>query len=347
MKIGIIGAGISGLTAGRELAKAGHDVTVIEKSRGFGGRLATRYAGKDNSIKLDHGVSSFTAESAEFSGFVSELLEKNLIRVWGNRFSYHDGNTLYEDDPNANGSTSYTATEGMNRIGKYLARWVDVKTEEKAGGLTYFGPYRTKKRPWMINLTNYNTFEADAVIIALPAPQAYGVILTCQDEIDTLKIISQIDEIHYDPAYMLLAGYGSRELPDWEGIQCQGDDIEFITNEGSKRELPECSLVIRSTPQFVQTYRERSPETIQLALLERASAIAGDWIQKPEWKQLHFWRYKKARKILNMPYLDFEELDSPLALVGDYFSGSSVDSAYCSGLKLARNWIEKFDSVRV
>ena len=32
MIIGIIGAGIAGLTAGRYLAKQGHEITILEKS---------------------------------------------------------------------------------------------------------------------------------------------------------------------------------------------------------------------------------------------------------------------------------------------------------------------------
>lgn len=56
MKIAVIGAGVAGLTAGRILAGSGHEVVVFEKSRGYGGRLATRYAGADNSTKVDHGL---------------------------------------------------------------------------------------------------------------------------------------------------------------------------------------------------------------------------------------------------------------------------------------------------
>ena len=41
-RIAIIGAGISGLTAGYELKKAGFDVTVYEKEALVGGRMSTR-----------------------------------------------------------------------------------------------------------------------------------------------------------------------------------------------------------------------------------------------------------------------------------------------------------------
>ena len=43
MKIAIIGSGISGLAAARTLNKIA-DITIFEKSRGIGGRIATRRA---------------------------------------------------------------------------------------------------------------------------------------------------------------------------------------------------------------------------------------------------------------------------------------------------------------
>lgn len=42
MTVAVIGAGLAGLTAARALADAGRRVVVFEKSRGLGGRLATR-----------------------------------------------------------------------------------------------------------------------------------------------------------------------------------------------------------------------------------------------------------------------------------------------------------------
>jgi renalase len=51
--------------------------------------MATRYAGRPgNQAKLDHGLSWFTAHSPEFQKFTAELLEKKLVRVWGNNFPF-------------------------------------------------------------------------------------------------------------------------------------------------------------------------------------------------------------------------------------------------------------------
>jgi renalase len=342
MVIGIIGAGIAGLTAGRLLAQAGHEVTILEKSRGLGGRMATRYAGTGLESRMDHGLPYFTAHSPEFQKFTAELLEKKLVRLWGNDFLFYDGSALLDKNPNQPDTTAYTAVNGMNTIGKYLSRWVDIKHEALVGGLTHLGSNRRKKRSWMINLTSRDTFEADAVIIATPARQAYGLLNTTIDEIDTLRIIREIDEIYYEPSYSLMLGYGNADIPEWEGISCKNSAIRLITNESAKREQQECSLVVHSTPEFVKMHAKSDEDAIEKALLAELGEIAGGWAVTPEWSQLHFWRYSRAMSALNRPYFDLEVDETPLALVGDYFEGTDVDAAYRSGYKLAQHWIETY-----
>lgn len=61
--IAIIGSGIAGLAAARTLAEAGRAVQLFDKSRGSGGRLAS----KRSSIgDLDIGAPYFTARDAHF-----------------------------------------------------------------------------------------------------------------------------------------------------------------------------------------------------------------------------------------------------------------------------------------
>jgi len=53
MRVAVIGAGIAGLVAARDLTAGGHEVVVIEKSRGLGGRMAAR---RVEGMVLDHGL---------------------------------------------------------------------------------------------------------------------------------------------------------------------------------------------------------------------------------------------------------------------------------------------------
>ncbi|REL33641.1 FAD-dependent oxidoreductase [Rhodohalobacter sp. SW132] len=343
MVIGIIGAGISGLTAGRLLANAGHDVTILEKSRGYGGRMATRYAGKNGSAKMDHGLNYFVPRSEEFKEFTDELMDQELVKRWGESIWLYDGSDFHKKNPNPDKNDSFTATKGMNSIGKYLSRWVDVKTETHAGGLTYIGAHRSKKRSWMINLRAGNTFEADAVIIAAPAAQAYGLLQTTTNETNTLKIIREIDEVHYAPCYTLMAGYGDRELPEWEGIICKNSPLKFISNEATKKSFnQECSFVVQATPEYTRTLGKLDKDAIRKDMLDKLATTIGGWAMAPQWSQVHFWRYSRALKVLDRPYAELEFDDAPLALTGDYFIDNTVDGAYLSGFKLAEDWIKKY-----
>ncbi len=330
------------MTAGRILAKAGHEVTIFEKSKGYGGRMATRYAGKDLGSKMDHGLSYFGVKSNEFREFAAELLDKGLIQTWGDNFAAYDGEKFLDSAPNQSTGALYTSTGGMNKIGKYLSRWVDIRTETKVGGLTYFGTNRSKKRSWMMNLTSSNTFEADAVIIALPAPQAYGIISSTIDETNTLKIVRQIDEVSYQPAFSLMMGYGDEEAPTWEGIMCRNSPLEFISNETLKRDTQETSFVLHASDGFTREHRNSDVDTVSKIMLGEFAEIAGGWAASPGWQQLHFWRYSRAEKVINSPYLELEDEDAPLALIGDYLNGNTVDDAYRSGYQLANDWVKKF-----
>ena len=65
MKIAIIGAGIAGLTCAHMLKK--YNPIIFEKSRGIGGRLATRYS---DQYQFDHGAQYFTVKDKEFDKFL-------------------------------------------------------------------------------------------------------------------------------------------------------------------------------------------------------------------------------------------------------------------------------------
>ena len=343
MKIGIIGAGISGLIAGKKLAKAGHDVTVIEKNRELGGRLATY---KKNGQIFDYGITSVISSDPTFESFINLLIKKNTLKEWTSDFALYDGTQLHEINPNRPSNSYHVSENGLSSIAQYLSRWVDVKSEEKAGGLTHIGADRSKKRSWMINMTDISVFECDAVILAAPAPEAYGVLQTAQDETPSRRIIRHIDEVRYNSCFSLMASYSKELLPYWNGIECEDHTLSWIGNESAKLDSPaQTSVVIRSSPGFARKHRDSDPEEISRLLLERASDISDSWLINPEWTKLHFWKYYEAINPMEDYFMELEMEEAPLALVGDYMSGNTVESAFLSGYHLAEYWIEKYSEV--
>lgn len=344
MVIGIIGASISGLIAGKRLALAGHDVTVIEKDRSLGGRLATV---KLDNLALDYGISHFTANTNTFQEFIDELIEEGIIHEWTDEFHLHDGKELLDENPNLDPQQKYTGIKGLQSVADHLSRWVDVKSKEKAGGLTHIGPDRTRKRSWMINLTDISVFECDAVIIATPAVEAYGILQTAQDKTPARRIIRHIDEVQYDGAISLAVTY-DYEVPGWKGIDCEFSSIRWIGNESSKQEGAEkAGLVIRSSGDFYRRHAQSDEETVKDLLLEEASKIIDPWVLQPKSTYMHRWKYFEAQNSINEYFMELEMEEAPLALIGDYLGGTSPESAFVSGYNLAEYWMKKYSEINV
>ena len=77
--IAIIGAGIAGLSAAQTLRGARCKVSVFDKSRGSGGRLASKRSAFGN---LDLGAQYFTARERNFSAQVEHWHQQGLIDTW-------------------------------------------------------------------------------------------------------------------------------------------------------------------------------------------------------------------------------------------------------------------------
>ena len=93
MKVAVVGAGVAGASVAHALASAGHPVRVFDKSRGPGGRLATRRMewvdrqGQATTTRLDHGAIGFSARSAAFRSFIGQALGAGAVAEWTPRLS--------------------------------------------------------------------------------------------------------------------------------------------------------------------------------------------------------------------------------------------------------------------
>jgi len=79
----IIGAGMAGLAAAQILAQHGIKVRLLEKSRGLGGRMATRrITTSQGEVWVDHGAQYFTCRSPEFQTFLAPLIAQGQVMPW-------------------------------------------------------------------------------------------------------------------------------------------------------------------------------------------------------------------------------------------------------------------------
>ena len=149
MQIAVIGAGISGLVCARKLARAGHRVVVLEKSRSLGGRCATRKFGEH---LVDTGAQYFTLRD--------EGIRKEVEQMAGGQLKKIEKPILSEGQIYRAGEERFYLANGNNRLGSLLAEGMDVRRECEAGRVVQEG------RRWKVLGEEY-----DAVISSAPWPQ--------------------------------------------------------------------------------------------------------------------------------------------------------------------------------
>src|SRR5512146_1128134 len=87
VRVAVVGAGIAGLACAQELARADAKVTVFERSRGLGGRLATRRQG---AVAVDHGAQCVTARGRAFARYAEIALRAGALDAWQPRIMEDD-----------------------------------------------------------------------------------------------------------------------------------------------------------------------------------------------------------------------------------------------------------------
>ena len=108
----IIGAGLAGLSAANDLQQAGHQVLLVDKGRGLGGRLAGRRIGD---ASFDHGAQFMTAREPRFKAAIASWIKAGVAEEW---YSSYPGQP--------NGHPRYRGVPSMTAVAKYLAVGLDV-----------------------------------------------------------------------------------------------------------------------------------------------------------------------------------------------------------------------------
>lgn len=115
--VAVIGAGMAGIGAARLLADAGFRAVVFDKSRGMGGRCATkRWEGHS----VDHGAQYFTMRDADFEREVRSVCGGDLLKIQAPIVD-EAGRELPSEE-------RFFHAKGNSRLARALAEGLDVRT---------------------------------------------------------------------------------------------------------------------------------------------------------------------------------------------------------------------------
>lgn len=308
MRIIVLGAGLSGLTAARQLATTGHDVSVFDKGRGVGGRLATRRAG--NAV-FDHGAQFFTVRSSEFHAQVDSWLASGVVREWCRGFDADDGHPRY------------VGATGMTALAKDLAAGLDVRTNTLVFSLT------KEDSGWVVTTDDGVAHSADAVVLTAPLPQSFSLLFSAGVEMP-----EDLRTIDYDRTLGLLVTVipgDAHTVPAPGGIQNADGVFSFIGNNSAKGISTATALTFHAHPEWSREHFELPTDQIGAELLTAAQPWIGKSIVLH--REVKKWRFATPQRVWPDPCWVHDS--GSLVLAGDAFAGPKVEGAYLSGLAAA------------
>ncbi len=316
----VVGAGISGLLAATALNDAGWRVTVLDKGRGVGGRMATRRMG---GARFDQGAQFFTVRDERFEDLVDGWLARGAAAEWTRGFADAAG------DANPDGHPRYRGSEGMTSIPKHLAANLDVHTGERVVRVD------RKGEGWTVACESGLSASGNALLLTAPAPQSLALAESGNHGLPE-DVRQQLEGISYDPCLALMALLdGPSPVPEPGGVQIKGEPLDWIGDNATKGISDRPALTIHAGPQWSREHYEDAEADVTRALLDLAGERLGaDLSAASVETSLARWRYSWVTSSHEEPCLVASE-DPPLLFCGDGFGQPKVEGAALSGLAAA------------
>lgn len=306
MRVVVVGAGISGLLAAQSLQTHGHDVTVVDKGRSVGGRLATR---RINDARLDHGAQFFTVRDELFEEIVSGWTKVGIVHEWCRGFDTSDGHPRF------------VGSLGMNSIAKHLAIDLAVRCDTLV-----FGIQKTAMG-WTVIIDDTSTIECDALVMTCPIPQTFSLLFT-----GGIEMPEELRNTDYDRTIGLLAVLDAPSaIAPPGGLQNPDAMFSFIGDNMSKGVSSIPAVTFHANAEWSLRHYEDSHDQLHKDLLVAIAPYIGD--ARVVASQVKKWRFATPQK--SWPDRCWVHDSGSLVLAGDAFAGPKIEGAALSGLAAA------------
>ncbi len=325
-KVAVVGAGISGLFAARTLADHGLSVTVFDKGRGVGGRMATRFV--DGQPCFDHGAQYFTARDPRFGRYVQSWLAQGIVARWPDFESarshkivvLNNGEQIEQVDSNLR----FVGTPSMNAVCQHLSHSLDVQSSthiEKIASAT--------KGLRLTANTGRVLGEYDRVIVATPSVQAAELLVRFP------ALAEPISKIRMQPCWAVMVSFPHPITDEWVGAFIHDSILTWAARNSTKPSRPEDAehLVLHAEHQWTSDNWERDAEAVARELLDAFWQASGLPPQRPTQLQAHRWKF--AIPVDPPATRCFFDATTTIAACGDWAGGPRVEGAFLSGMAAA------------
>jgi predicted NAD/FAD-dependent oxidoreductase len=307
----IVGAGVSGLIAAREIQSAGRSVLLLDKGRGLGGRLASRRIG---AATFDHGAQFITTRDARFEEILKQGAKAGMMTEWCQGFS-----------TTADGHARWRGQPAMAAVAKFLAQGLETRMEKQVVALRRVGDR------YLVETSTGEFYSASAVLLTPPVPQSLALLAAGEIELDS-AMRTRLEGIQYERCLAVMAVLkGPSSIPPPGGLVPTIGPVSWIADNQRKGISVEPAVTIHANHEFSLAHWEEDRMNSGRLLLEATHSWLGAEVLS---YQVHGWRYSKPFQVDTYPCA-LLQASPPLVMAGDAFSGPRVEGAALSGMAAA------------
>jgi renalase len=325
--IAVIGTGMSGATCASSLQHEGFKVTVLDKSRCYGGRMASRRvswiddAGAVQVAELDQGAQSFTVRQPRFRALISRAEAMGLVSYWAPHVHTH----WPVNDP----LDIFLPLPNMKSLPKHLLANVPAHLAYQAQRLE-----RSHQAWYTVSSDGQRLGPFSHVVLAMPPAQAATLLAGHHDVwANTLAAVPS------EPCWTLMAVTEDINW-SWDIVEPESGPFASVTRHDRKpgRTAPVgcSSWIAHASADWSAEHLDDDPQAVNLALQEAMATLFS--LNHPlRWcySTVHRWRYAAPAAVTSNGRPFAWDEASGLGVCGDYLGGGNVEGAWHSGDELA------------
>ncbi|MFC4260439.1 NAD(P)/FAD-dependent oxidoreductase [Marinobacter lacisalsi] len=323
-QVAIVGSGLAGLVAATELRIAGVAVTLFEKSRGPGGRMAAKRLPAPADGSADIGAQYFTVRNPAFRQFLEQYAGNDCWGEWQGRFRYQDDQGSWQDMRPAQ---RFVGIPRMSAITRAISAGLDVRSGVRIARLQ-----RNDQELWTLTDTEGGTHGGYDAVVLTPPPAQTDELLTdsgLSELADDLNIrISRMQA-----CWTVVVHFPQGSGAGVEGFMPNSSLLNWAANNSSKpgRDDDGEWWVLHGDPDWSDANTDMAPDQVRETLLAEFLRCSGVTAQ-PDNFLVHRWLYAKPRARTAQGHLWFA--DQRIAVAGDWLDGGRVEGAFNSAAGL-------------
>ena len=315
-RVAIVGAGVAGSICARGLADVGVDVTVFDKGRSIGGRLAQRR--RDGAV-FDHGAQFVRPRDPVLEKLLNAGIMAGIVARW--------------PAAEGNGRPVYIGRPSMATPFKQLLAEVPVNTDCRIAQLS------RRDEGWYLEAADGNGHGPfDDVVLAIPAPQAQDLLASAGAAAPP-ALRAMTGRAVMAPCWALLLAFDPPlALYGFDARSVENGPIAWVARNTSKRGREgRDAWTVHASADWSMAHLEEAPEAVAATLLAAFRDVTGSGAIEPTYCAAHRWRYA----LVTEPVGEAALYDRPsgLGLCGDWCLGGKIEAAFLSGRALVEKLI--------